>query len=183
MYAVQTETGKIGWHFAADAAVRGAINVISEKDKVTAYFADYSTNTYAVDVKTGKLLWKTRAGFHPQSSTTGSVAVFENRVYIPLTSFEVISVLDPDYKCCTSSGGVVALDAQTGEKIWQYKVIAEEVSKRGKKKNGQDFYGPSGAPVWSSPTIDTKRGLLYIGTGEKYTDPATNTSDALRQLI
>ncbi|MCW3116111.1 MAG: dehydrogenase [Chitinophagaceae bacterium] len=182
VYALHTQTGKIGWHFAADAAIRGAITVINENNNVTAYFADYSTNAYAVDVKSGKLLWKTRAGYHPQSSTTGSVAVFDNRVYVPLTSFEVISTLDPNYDCCSSSGGVVALDAQSGKIVWQYKVIAEEAKQRGKKKNGKYFYGPSGAPVWSSPTIDAKRGVLYIGTGENYTDPPTTTSDAVQAI-
>ncbi len=43
-------------------------------------------------------------------------------------------------------------------------------------------YGPSGAPVWCSPTIDAKRGLVYIGTGENYTCPTTNTSDAIQAI-
>ncbi|MCW3110834.1 MAG: dehydrogenase [Segetibacter sp.] len=176
------KSGKIGWHFAADAAIRGAVAVTNDGKNITAYFADYSTNVYAVDVRTGKLKWKTRAGYHPQSSNTGAVAVFDKVVYVPITSFEVISSLNPDYACCSSSGGVVALDAQTGHIIWQYKVIAEEAKVTGNKRNGKSFYGPSGAPVWCSPTVDAKRGLLYIGTGENYTAPATNSSDAIQAI-
>ena len=44
------------------------------------------------------------------------------------------------------------------------------------------FMALPGAPVWCSPTIDAKRGLVYIGTGENYTYPTTNTSDAIQAL-
>ena len=182
VYALHAQTGKIGWHFAADAGVRGAISVLEKNDSIIAFFADYSTNTYALDVKTGKLLWKTRAAFHPQSSTTGSVAVAGNLVFVPISSFEVITTLDPNYNCCSSSGGITALDVRTGKVAWQYKVISEEVKQRGKKKNGGYFYGPSGAPVWSSPTVDVNKGLVYIGTGENYTDPPTASSDAVQAI-
>jgi polyvinyl alcohol dehydrogenase (cytochrome) len=182
VYAINIKTGKPGWRFVADAAIRGAVQVIRTSDNLIACFADYSTNVYAVDIKTSKLIWKKRAGIHPQSSVTGSVAVFNNIIYVPLSSTEVISALNPDYNCCTSSGEVVALDTETGNIIWRHRVVKDDVKVSGKKKNGKLFYGPSGAPVWSSPTVDIKRGLLYIGTGENYTAPATNSSDAIQAL-
>jgi polyvinyl alcohol dehydrogenase (cytochrome) len=182
IYTINTQTGKPGWHFAADAAIRGAIVVTKKADVVTAYFADFNTHVYAIDVKTGKLLWKTRAGYHQQSAVSGSVVVYNDMVFVPITSAEVVSAKNPAYECCTSSGGLVAVDALSGKVIWQYKVIAEEPKPEGKKKNSDTFYGPSGAPVWCSPTVDAKRGLVYIGTGENYTSPATNTSDAIQAI-
>jgi polyvinyl alcohol dehydrogenase (cytochrome) len=182
VYAINTQTGRPGWNFTADAAVRGAISVTNEGNKITAYFADYSTNVYAVDVRSGKLIWKTRSGYHPLSAVTGSVTVFNNMVFVPITSFEVVSAKNPDYDCCSSSGGVVALDATTGDLIWKYKVISEPAKKTGKKKNGKDFYGPAGTPVWCSPTLDTKRNLVYIGTGENYSYPPTPSSDAVQAI-
>ncbi|RIW13610.1 dehydrogenase [Algoriphagus lacus] len=182
VYALNRHTGQIGWVFQADAAIRGAITYTVSGDKLTAFFADYATNAYSIDIRTGELIWKKRAGHHPLSSVTGSVVVFNNIVYIPISSFEVVSAQDPDYGCCTSSGGVTALDANTGEEIWKHRVIAEEAKVSGKKQNGGSFYGPAGAPVWASPTIDSKRGLLYIGTGENYTYPPTATSDAIQAL-
>lgn len=182
VYAIDTETGKPGWHFTANTAIRGAIQISKTPDGITAYFADYNTSVYALDVKAGKLLWTTRAGYHPQSGTTGSVALYNNMVFVPITSFEVVSAKDPNYDCCSTSGGVVALDATSGKILWTYKVIAEQAKPTGKKKNGKTFYGPSGAPVWCSPTIDPKTGLLYIGTGENYTYPATNSSDAVQAI-
>ncbi|WP_296703052.1 PQQ-binding-like beta-propeller repeat protein, partial [Algoriphagus sp.] len=182
LYALNRHTGQIGWMFQADAQLRGAISYISKEDNLTAYFADYATNVYSIDIRTGELNWKKRAGHHPLSSVTGSVVVYEDIVYVPISSFEVVSSQDPNYECCTSSGGVTAMDAKTGEEIWKHKVIAEDVEITGTKDNGGSIYGPSGAPVWASPTVDIKRGLLYIGSGENYTYPPTNTSDAIQAL-
>lgn len=182
VYALNRHTGQIGWMFQADAAIRGAITYTVEDENLTAFFADYATNAYSLDIKTGDLNWKSRTGHHPLSAVTGSVAFFEDIIYVPITSFEVVSSQNPEYACCTSSGGVTALNAQTGEVIWKHRVIAEEAKEVGKKENGSPSLGPSGAPVWASPTVDAKRGLLYIGTGENYTYPPTNTSDAIQAL-
>ena len=166
----------------ASSAIRGAIVTVEKGNQITAYFADFSTNVYAIDVRTGKLIWNKRSGYEPQSAITGSVAVAEGIIYIPVSSSEVASAVDGNYNCCFSSGSVVALDAATGNEIWHHRVIDKPAVESGKKKNGKPFYGPSGAPVWCSPTIDEKRGLVYIGTGENYTNPATTTSDAVQAL-
>jgi polyvinyl alcohol dehydrogenase (cytochrome) len=181
LYAINKSTGKIGWTFKASAAIRGAISISETASAITAYFADYSTNVYAIDVKTGKQLWNKRAGFDQQSANTGSVAIYNGNVYVPITSLEVSLAADGTYPCCSSSGGLVALNAKTGAELWHYRVLPP-AKKSGSKKNGNPFFGPSGAPVWCSPTIDAKRGLVYIGTGENYSHPATNTSDALEAL-
>jgi polyvinyl alcohol dehydrogenase (cytochrome) len=181
VYAINKNTGKIGWEFTAVAAIRGAINIVKTKNNITAIFADYSSNVYAIDVKTGKLKWNTRAGFESYSQNTGSVVTYNGKVFVPIVSAEIGSAGLNNYECCTSSGGVVALNAETGKIIWTYRILPKAVETV-KKKNGKPFLGPSGAPVWCSPTVDVKRGLLYIGTGQNYSDPATNTSDALQAI-
>jgi polyvinyl alcohol dehydrogenase (cytochrome) len=182
VYAIKKQTGKVGWHFSGDAAIRGAIFIGQAKSGPVAYFADFTTNVYAVDVQTGKLIWKKRAGGHPQSSNTGSVTVHQDKVIVPISSAEVSLSKDPNYPCCSSSGEVVALSAVDGEILWRHRVIPDEAKPGANKKNGLPFFGPSGAPVWSSPTIDTKRGLVYFGTGENYTYPASATSDAIHAV-
>lgn len=179
--ALDKNTGKIGWEFAADAAVRGAITIVKTAQTITAYLADFSTNVYALDVKTGKLLWKQRVGYDPQSAITGSVAVYNGLVYVPISSIEVSMAFNGNYPCCTSSGGLVAVEALTGKIKWIHRVLSKATA-TGSNRKGKAIYAPSGAPVWSSPTIDTKRGLVYIGTGENYTRPATTTSDAIQAL-
>lgn len=179
--AINRKTGKMGWRYTAAAAVRGAISVVRSGNAITAYFADYSTNTYAIDVRTGKMIWNKRAGYEAQSSTTGSVAVHNGIVYVPISTIEVGAVFNGNLDCCFSSGGVVALDAKTGKEVWRHR-ITPKATESGKKRNGKPGYGPSGVPVWCSPTIDAKRGRLYIGTGQNYSYPATKTSDAIQAL-
>lgn len=181
LYAIDRQTGKLGWVFTASAAIRGAIVIASDSQRRVAYFADYSTNVYAVDIVTGKLIWNQRAGFDQLSSTTGSVAVYNGKVYVPISSLEVASALYGTYPCCISSGGVVALDAHTGKKRWVHRVLPQAKQSSTNRK-GAPAFGPSGAPVWCSPTVDKKRGLLYIGTGENYSPPSTATSDAIQAL-
>ncbi|HKA55104.1 MAG TPA: PQQ-binding-like beta-propeller repeat protein, partial [Candidatus Binatia bacterium] len=48
-----------------------------------------------------------------------------------------------------------------------------------KNQEGVQLWGPAGASVWSAPTIDAQRGVLYVTTGDNYADPATKTSDAI----
>jgi polyvinyl alcohol dehydrogenase (cytochrome) len=181
LYAIDRPTGKLGWVFTASAAIRGAIVIAAGSRGRVAYFADYSTNVYAVDIGSGKLIWNQRAGFDQLSSTTGSVAVYDGKVYVPISSLEVGSAAYGTYPCCISSGGVVALDANTGKPVWVYRVLAK-ANLSAKNRSGRPIYGPSGAPVWCSPTVDKRRGLLYIGTGENYSPPSTPTSDAIQAL-
>jgi polyvinyl alcohol dehydrogenase (cytochrome) len=54
--------------------------------------------------------------------------------------------------------------------------------KTGTTAAGTDTFGPSGAGVWSAPTVDAARGVLYITTGDNYSYPATATSDAVMAL-
>ncbi|HTR29386.1 MAG TPA: PQQ-binding-like beta-propeller repeat protein [Puia sp.] len=181
LYAIDRNTGKLGWIFHASAAIRGAIVIAPGANGRVVYFADYSTNVYAVDITSGKQIWNQRAGFDQLSSTTGSVAVSNGKVYVPISSLEVASAAYGTYPCCISSGGVVALDALTGKIAWVHRVLPP-ATLSGTNRKGKPTYGPSGAPVWCSPTVDRQRGLLYIGTGENYSSPSTPTSDAIQAL-
>lgn len=180
VYSLDLETGCAHWVFPADAAVRGAIAIASGPDgRQTAFFSDFGTNVYALDAASGELLWKQKTGTHGDNTNTGSVVVHDGRVFVPISSMEILSAGNPRYECCTSSGGVVALSAESGEELWAYRTIEEAAVEVGANELGTKIFAPSGAPVWSSPTVDAERGVLYIGTGENYTSPATTTSDAL----
>jgi polyvinyl alcohol dehydrogenase (cytochrome) len=182
LFAIQRKTGKIGWHFVGNAAIRGGITIGKIGNQLVAFFADYATNAYAVNMNTGKLIWSQRVGFESQSTNTGTVAYYNGIVYVPISSLEVAMAANGNYPCCSSSGGVVAVNAATGKEIWRHRVVMEPAKISGKNRKGAPAYGPSGAPVWCSPTVDAKRGLLYIGTGENYSLPTTSTSDAVQAL-
>ena len=183
VYSIDLETGCVHWVFAADAAVRGAILVGDGPEGAqTAFFADFGTNVFAVDAASGAVLWRAKAGTHSDHVVTGSVAVHGGRVFVPLSSMEILSAGDPRYECCSSSGGVAAFSAETGEPLWTFETVPDEPQHVGENEIGTRTLAPSGAPVWSSPTVDPARGLLYIGTGENYSRPTTGASDAIIAL-
>ena len=119
-----------------------------------------------------------RVGLHPLSLTTGTPVLHEDRVYVPISQYEISLGGNDDHECCKSHGAVKALDARTGKTIWTAHTMedAKPVRDRG---DGKMLWGPSGAPIWTSPAIDAKRGVLYVGTGEATSEPAAPTTDAI----
>jgi PQQ enzyme repeat len=83
------------------------------------------------------------------------------------------------YSCCTFRGSVVALDASTGRMLWKAFTIAEEAKPGATNAVGVQLKGPSGAAIWSAPTFDAATQRIYATTGDNYSDPPTETSDAI----
>ena len=184
VYALDSISGCTYWSFHADAAVRSSVTV----DRPAAgrpyavFFGDALANVYAVDATTGAQLWKVHVDDHPSARITGGVRLFDRRVYVPVASGEEGVGGNPEYACCTARGSVVALDAATGTQIWKTYAIAEPPRPTTKNAAGTQLWGPSGAGVWNSPTIDPKRRALYVGTGNAYSTPAAPTTDAILAL-
>ncbi len=178
VYALSLANGCATWIFTAAAEVRSA--VVVDPSGQQAFFGDIRGMVYAVDPRSGQLLWQVQSHGHPTTTLTGSPRLHEGVLYVPLSSSEWASAADPAYPCCTFRGGVVAIHSETGRVLWTAHTIAEKPKPTG-EKNAQDAprFHPAGAPVWNSPTIDAKRGALYVGTGEAYTSPAVGTSDAI----
>ena len=183
IYALDLNCGCILWEYKVDAEVRSAISIDTDEDghAVRLYFGDFKGNVYGFDIATRHLLWKIRADSHPVATITGSPRLHRDTLYVPVSSLEVVSAINPNYPCCTFRGSVLAIDKMTGQVRWRAYTVDEPIP-QGENSAGATRFGPSGAPVWSSPTIDEKRGLLYIGTGENYTRPSTLTSDAIIAL-
>jgi polyvinyl alcohol dehydrogenase (cytochrome) len=147
-----------------------------------AYFGDLLARVYAVEATTGRLLWSVKVDDHPNATITAAPVAHDGRLYVSVSSLEVTSAADPNYACCTFRGSVVALDARTGAILWKSYTIPEPAREAGRTRAGTAILAPSGAPVWNSPTIDPGRGWLYVGTGENYSSPASDTSDAVLAL-
>ncbi len=185
VYALDLETGCARWVFAAGAEVRTGIvlslpeGTVSSANPPLAFFGDIVARLYAVNALTGELLWSIKADEHPSATLTGTPAYYEGTLFVPVSSLEVIPAADPDYACCTFRGSVLAVDARTGENRWRHYSIPDEPAVVGKTSVGTSVISPSGAPIWTSPTIDRTRGLLYVGTGENYSSPAEGNSDAI----
>jgi polyvinyl alcohol dehydrogenase (cytochrome) len=176
VYSLDAATGCAYWKFQAAAAVRTALTIGPGH---LAYFGDLRANAYAVNAETGKLVWKTTISSHPYARITGSPRLYKGRLYVPVSSREEWMAGDPHYECCTFRGILAALDASSGKEIWRTYTIPDAPKPTRKGPNGVQLWGPSGGGLWSSPTIDEVRQLLYIGVGDNYSDPATSLSDAV----
>jgi len=71
----------------------------------------------------------------------------------------------------------VAVRADDGSEVWRTYTTPEPKPTR-KSADGVQYYGPSGATIWSSPTLDLKRGLTYVAAGNGFSGPDIKTADA-----
>jgi polyvinyl alcohol dehydrogenase (cytochrome) len=182
VYALDAASGCIHWYFAADTNVRAAITVaqtiLPAGARAVAFFGDLAANVYALDATTGSLVWRTRVDSFPVARVNSSPVFYNGRIYVGVASGEEGSASVPTYECCRFRGSVVALDAATGKQAWRTYTIAEEPKPTTKNAAGAQLWGPSGAPIWSSPAVDPVRNALYVTTGNNYSDPTSTMSDA-----
>jgi polyvinyl alcohol dehydrogenase (cytochrome) len=183
VYSIDAASGCVFWSFEAQASVRTAISIgpikRAGRDRFAAYFGDIRANVYAVDAETGSPLWTKNADDHPLARITGAPALNEGWLFVPVSSLEEASGGNPAYECCRFRGSVVAFDANSGQQIWKSYTIPETPRQLKRNSSGTQLWGPAGAAIWSSPTIDVKRRAIYVSTGNAYTEPAAETSDAV----
>jgi len=181
IHAMRAESGCLQWVFQANGPVRSSIVSVPLGRQHALLFGDMTGWFYALEAEAGKLLWKVQVETHDSTRLTGGPAVYNGTVYVPVASWEETRAADPGYPCCTFRGSVVALRIRDGKQVWKTYMtgVPKEV---GKNSRGLARMGPSGVGVWSSPTVDRKRGVLYITTGDNYSWPTTNTSDAVIAL-
>jgi polyvinyl alcohol dehydrogenase (cytochrome) len=181
VYALDPKTGCTYWTFQAQSDVRTAISIGQRTGgSYSVYFADGKANAYALDAVTGRQLWVRKVDDHQFARITGAPTLYNGRLYVPTTGVgEENGVARPEYECCTFRGSVSALDAATGEVVWKAYSISETPKPRGKSTGGAALWGPAGGGIWSSPTVDAKRGVVYVSTGNGYADPPQPTTDAV----
>ncbi len=183
IYALDRTTGCAHWKYETEGEVRAAIIVAPRQDgSIGLYAGDRKAWLYALDANSGKLLWKEKAETHDWSMITSSPVLHEGRLYLGTASFEELAGGSTTYECCTFRGSVLAYDAETGKQIWKSYVLPETPARTKLTTAGVQLWGPSGAAVWSSPTLDLKTGTIYVTTGDSYSAPAADTSDAIVAL-
>jgi polyvinyl alcohol dehydrogenase (cytochrome) len=119
-------------------------------------------NVMAVRRGTGELLWNTKVDDHPAALITQSPVVYQDVVYVGVSSIEEqYAATTTPYVCCSFRGSMVALDKDTGAILWKTYMLP-----------GAEAPGFAGGAVWgSTPVIDPARGSVYITTGNDYTVP------------
>lgn len=182
VYSLDAATGCTFWTTSTPKPVRSGMLVGKSGSVEAVFFGEADGTVYALDASTGSILWSTRADSHPAATITGTPSYLDGRLYIPVSSGEEQSRRRPGYECCTFRGSVVAMDAASGKILWQTYMAPDTPSPHGKTADGRTIYAPSGMAIWSSPTIDVAKKRIYVGTGDNYSEPGTDTSDAVVAL-
>ena len=167
VYGLDADSGCIHWVHEADVGVRAALTVgPGANGQTNVYFGDVAANVYAVDFGSGERRWKVQVDDHPDARITGAPVLHDDRLYVPVASTEEGAAAWPAYECCTFRGSVVALDAQTGRQVWKTYTIDEEPRRTDTNSAGAQRWAPSGVAIWSAPTLDPARNVLYVATGD-----------------
>jgi len=183
VYALNGRTGCVYWRHAAEAATRSSVTVVRLPPGAGArhalFYSDWTKSAVALDADTGRQLWKTRIDESDGLQMTGAPTVHGGRLFVPIASGIEAFAADERWSCCRFRGSVVALDVTSGKVLWKTYTTPVEPKPFKKNRLGMDMWGPSGGAIWSAPTVDAARGLLYVGTSNSYTDVPHDGSDAV----
>lgn len=162
VHALNATTGKLKWAKHAEGPANGSVAIAG--GKVFVPIAEPSApRMVAYDLQTGELLWDKVIDTQKGADIFGSPVVYDGTVYVGVSG-ENGETSDPEVAV---RGSVVALDAGTGAQRWKTYTVP---------------MGNDGGAVWTTPAIDTKTGLLYVGTGNAYHTAAAATTDSILKL-
>lgn len=179
--ALDTKSGCVKWAYDAGEPLRTSMSYgpLGPRGPKGMVFASLSGNVHAIRADNGKQVWKVDGRFDSGTMLTGGPILIGDKVILPVSSNDVQRAQNAQFECCKSQGAVMALAAADGKRLWTARTM-EDAKPTGKKNSaGTALWGPSGAPIWATPTIDPRKGIIYAGTGENTSLPATKTSDAI----
>ncbi|MBB6093471.1 polyvinyl alcohol dehydrogenase (cytochrome) [Povalibacter uvarum] len=183
VYALNAKSGCVYWRHDAAAATRSSVNVVQlpagAPAKHAIFFSDWTKAAVALDAQTGKQLWKTTIDDQPGVQMTGSPTYHEGKLFVPISSGNEAFATNDQWECCKFRGALVALDAVSGKVLWKTYTAQKEPAPFRLNKIGKQMWGPAGGSIWSAPTIDPKRGLVYVSTSNSYTEVPHEGSDAV----
>lgn len=183
VFALDTESGCAKWVYESGTRLRSSIAYGEVDEQKILVFSDMPGMIHSVDAETGEANWVASGqAENNQGMLTGTPVIHQDRVIVPVSGSGVITGGNPNYECCENHGAVTALNVRTGEKLWEYHTMPAADYTGMVSSTGVKQRGPSGAPIWTTPTIDEGRGQIYVTTGENTSHPTTNTSDAIIAL-
>jgi polyvinyl alcohol dehydrogenase (cytochrome) len=161
VYALRLDDGSTVWTATLPDMVDSSPSVTDTRVIVS----DDNGAVHSIDRMTGALQWSKAVDTHAEAHLWSSPAV------VPEASLVVVGVASGEEQVFTDMptfrGSVVALDLATGEQRWRFETASAASGS-----------GP-GIAVWASPTIDLQRKLVYIGTGNNYTEPSGEYADSM----
>jgi polyvinyl alcohol dehydrogenase (cytochrome) len=160
VYALDAVSGKELWSKKAGAPINGSAAIDLDAPGGPTVFVPVAERSaprlLALSLRDGTKRWESVLTDQEDSSVYGSPVFWNGAVYIGTSG--------PNNDDGHARGSLVALDEATGKRRWQTFTVPQ---------------GSDGAAVWTTPAIDTATGRLYVGTGNNYHEPTTETADAV----
>src|SRR5947209_235960 len=163
VYALDAVSGKVLWSKRLGAPINGTAAIDTQAPGGAAVFVPVAQEggprLVALSLRTGSTRWNRVLTNQSTASVFGSPVFWNGSVYIGTSG--------PNNDDSTARGSVVAVNEANGHIRWQTFTVPP---------------GRDGAAVWSTPAIDTATGHLYVGTGNNYHQPTTDTEDSMMVL-
>jgi polyvinyl alcohol dehydrogenase (cytochrome) len=183
VFALDIDSGCARWVYESGTRLRSSLAYGVVDGEPTLVFSDMPGMIHSIKAATGEVNWVASGqASNNQGMLTGTPVIHEDRIIVPVSGSGVIAGGNPNYECCENHGAVTALNIHTGEKLWEYHTMPAAEYNGMESSTGVKQKGPSGAPIWSTPTIDASRNQIYVTTGENTSHPTTGTSDAIIAL-
>ena len=183
LVALDRETGCERWLHENDATLASAIVPARTADgRLLLIVTERFNAVLALDASNGEVAWRSNPADNPRPMYSGTPIVQGEVIVVPISSMEIGLAMNPLYSCCKTAGAVAAIRTDDGERLWHHRTIEQEAESNGRRWLVMNRFGPSGAPVWGAPTLDEDRGVVFVGTGQNYSYPTTDTSDAILAL-
>ena len=179
LHALNRENGCTYWKFSSKARLRNA-PVLNKIDGESIFLVDSDFEVYKLNLLSGELIWASKIPVDYESNIPSASPVQSGKyLIVPISTFETVLAIDPRHECCKTSGGIAAVDTDSGEIIWTHRI--EEKSKSLGKTliTRMEKFAPAGSAVWNAPGIDREDKRIFFGTGQSLQSPASNYSDAI----
>jgi polyvinyl alcohol dehydrogenase (cytochrome) len=163
VYALDAHTGRMLWSKDVGQPINGTAAIDPSAPGGGAVYVPVAQpggpRLVALSLERGRTRWDTTLTRQSAASVFGSPVYWRGKVYIGTSG--------PNNDNTTARGSVLALDQDSGRIRWRTFTVPP---------------GRDGAAIWSTPAIDTATGRLYVGTGNNYHEPTTDTEDSMLAL-
>jgi len=160
--AINAANGKLIWEYKypypKDSMLLGGPtkNIAIYKDKV--YMATYDAALIALDIRTGKLLWKNVKADYKDGYTHSSGPIIANGV--------VISGINGCERYIEAGCFITGHDPDSGKEIWRTSTIALSGDINGSSWGNTPDIFRAGSDTWIAGSYDPELNIFYIGTSQ-----------------
>ena len=160
--AINAANGKLIWEYKypypKDSMLLGGPtkNIAIYKDKV--YMATYDAALIALDIRTGKLLWKNVKADYKDGYTHSSGPIIANGV--------VISGINGCERYIEAGCFITGHDPDSGKEMWRTSTIALSGDINGSSWGNTPDIFRAGSDTWIAGSYDPELNIFYIGTSQ-----------------